>query len=139
MPSKKDDLYDRQLASYRAALKRDPEAALDRFGMTMINSLNPAERALAMRHFGVEAADSVDFYNLGVHFAQEENWTEAIDYFKRAVEANPELTQAIHNLALCYERTGHTPQAKSTWKVFLDATNDSSERSRIEQHLESLD
>jgi len=139
MSPKTMDLYDRQLANYRAALEKDPEAALAQYGMSMINSLSPAERALAMKKFGFEITEAVDFYNLGVHFAQQENWGEAIDYFKKALEIDPELNDAVYNLALCYEKTGHVPQAKQVWDIYLKSVEDGSERHKVEQHIASLD
>ena len=135
------DLYERTLARYREDLEKEPEAALERYGMTLINSLNPAERVRALKAVGLEAEESVDVYNLGVQASQEENWSEAIVHFKRTVEMDPELKEAIYNLALCYEKTGHVPQAKSTWQVYLDALGEEKpdEADRVRQHMESLE
>ncbi|MBX3728688.1 MAG: tetratricopeptide repeat protein [Candidatus Sumerlaeia bacterium] len=138
--SREADLYQRELARYRAAIARDPKAALQRYGMTLINSIDPAERALALKQWGTEIGEPVDYYNLGVKFAQDDNWSEAILYFKRAVEQDPELTEAIYNLAICYEKTGHTPQARSTWEVYLGTLErESAEADRVRQHLKGLE
>ncbi|MBI5155214.1 tetratricopeptide repeat protein [Candidatus Poribacteria bacterium] len=132
------DLYELELGRYRETLRQDGAAALQRYGMTLINSLNPAERAIALKSVGMEVTEAVDYYNLGCHFASEENWGEAIIHFKRAVEQDPHLTDAIYNLALCYEKAGHNPQAKSTWQVYVKTTRDESVRHRIHEHMAEL-
>ncbi|MDK2971102.1 MAG: hypothetical protein PWP23_857 [Candidatus Sumerlaeota bacterium] len=137
--SKDADLYQRELDRYRGQIANEPQNALTRYGMTLINSLNPADRALALKQWGIEITEPIDYYNLGVKFAQEENWSEAILYFKRSVELDPELTDAIYNLAICYEKTGHTPQARSTWEVYIGSVGDSSETFRVKEHLKELE
>lgn len=139
MTAKEPDLYERELARYRRIIARDPHEALQRYGMTLMNSLNPAERAQILKELGDEITDAMDFYNLGVQFAQEENWSEAILYFKRSVEQDPDLLEAIYNLALCYEKTGHTPQAKSTWQVYADSCRNPDEAKRIAAHIGELE
>lgn len=133
-----NDLYERELGRYRETLKLDTKLALDRYGMTLINSVNPAERARALKSFGVEVTDAVDFYNLGVQAGSEDNWTEAITHFRKAIEADPALTAAIYNLALCFEKTGHTPQAKSTWEIYVDAIDDKEEIALVKEHIAEL-
>jgi len=132
------DLYERELGRYRETLKLDPKLALERYGMTLINSINPAERARALKSFGMEVTDAVDFYNLGVQAGNEDNWTEAITHFRKALETDPSLVDAIYNLALCYEKTGHTPQAKSTWEIYIESIDDEDEIADIRSHVAEL-
>lgn len=136
--SREADLYERELARYRETLKLGAEAALDRYGMTLINSLNPAERARALKSFGTEITEAIDYYNLGVQAGVEDNWTEAIEAFRKALEIDPDLTQAIYNLAICYEKTGHTPQAKQMWEMYLQITGDKDEVEAIKSHMAEL-
>ncbi|MEQ8821510.1 MAG: tetratricopeptide repeat protein [Sumerlaeia bacterium] len=133
------DLYNYELERYRETLRSSAATALDRYGFTLLNSLNPAERAATLRDIGFELNDAIDFYNLGCHAATEENWSEAIVHFKRAVDIDPDMTAAYYNLALCYEKTGHVPQAKATWNVYLSASDNEDERSRIESHVAELE
>lgn len=138
MDKKDADLYERELDRYRETLRLDKDVAAERYGMTLINSLTPAERVQVIRHLGFEITEAVDFYNLGCQSAFEENWSEAINLFRQAAEMDPEMTEAIHNLAICYEKTGHTPQAKATWQVYLDVVEDAHEKARITDHLKTL-
>lgn len=133
------DRYEKDLEEYKELLVKDSEEALKRFGLGLIHSINPAERVLALRSFGIEANSPIDFYNLGVHAMQQDNWTEAIVNFKQAVEADSTQFDAIYNLALCYEKTGHVPQAKQTWEIYISVVNDEREVEMIREHLESLE
>ncbi len=136
--SREADLYERELARYRETLKMGSDLALDRYGMTLINSLNPAERARALKAFGSDIADAVDFYNLGVQAGAEDNWTEAIESFRKALEIDPALNQAVYNLAICYEKTGHTPQAKQMWEMYLEGASDKDEIAAVKTHMAEL-
>lgn len=136
--SKRQDLYERELSRYRETLRLDSEVALDRYGMTLIHSLSPAERVLALKEMGNEINDPADYYNLGHMHATEENWDEAISYFRRAIDLNPALTDAIYNLAVCYERANLLPQAKSTWQSYMDAISSPAEKKEVKAHIQAL-
>lgn len=138
MPKREADLYERNISRFRDIMREDKDAAFGLFGMTLINSISPAERAQALRQWGFEVSEAVDYYNLGCHSAQEENWSEAIVHFKHAIQMDPNLTQAIYNMAICYEKTGHMPQARSTWEVYLEVTPDETEKRVIGQRLQAL-
>lgn len=133
-----NDRYDEDLQKFRSLIVKDSEAALDQFGISMLYSLNPAERVSALRGLGYEANEAKDFYNLGVHAIQEDNWTEAIVNFKQAIDLDNTMTEAIFNLAICYEKTGHTPQAIQTFEIFLDVTEDENDKAAVQEHITEL-
>lgn len=136
--SKKSDLYERELARYRETLRLDTEVALDRYGMTLIHSLGPSEKVLALKEMGNEITDPADYYNLGHMYASEENWDEAISYLRRAIELEPTLTDAIYNLAVCYQKANLLPQAKSAWQSYLDVVESADEKRRVKEHIAAL-
>lgn len=138
MSEKKNDLYERELERFRETLRLDVEVALDRYGMTMIHSLSPAEKVLALKEMGNDITDAADYYNLGHMHAGEENWDEAINHFRRAIELEPSLTDAIYNLAVCYQKAGLLPQAKSTWQSYHDAIDNEEEKLAVQEHILSL-
>ena len=138
MSDDKKDLYQREIERYRQTLQLDSEVALERYGMTLIHSLSPAERVLALKEMGNDITDPADYYNLGHKAAGEENWDEAISYFRKALELEPTLTDAIYNLAVCYQKAGLLPQAKSTWQSYHDAIDRDSERARVKEHIAQL-
>lgn len=134
----KKDLYEREMARYRETLRLDTEVALDRYGMTLVHSLGPAEKILAMKEMGQEITEPVSFYNLGHMHAVEENWDEAINFFRRAIELDPTLHDALYNLAYCYQKANLLPQAKSTWQSYHDAIDDPDRRKAVKEHIEGL-
>jgi len=138
MPRKEADLYERNIGLYRELMASDKDSALNLFGVSLINSVNPAERALALREWGAETAEAVDFYNLGCHFAAQQNYAEAINHFRKAIEIDPNLSEAIYNLAVCYEKSGFIPQARSTWDVYLNVTTDEADKARVREHIGTL-
>lgn len=134
----KKDLYEREMARYRETLRLDSEVALDRYGMTLVHSLGPAEKVLAMKEMGQEITEPVSFYNLGHMNALEENWDEAINFFRRAIELDPTLHDALYNLAVCYQKANLLPQAKSTWQSYHDAIDDTDTKAAVKAHIEGL-
>lgn len=138
MAEKRNDLYERELDRYRETLQLDSEMAFERYGWTLIHSLSPAERVLALKEMGREITDAADYYNLGHKYAAEENWDEAIQYFRAAIDMEPTLRAAIYNLAVCYQKASLLPQAKSMWQAYHDAVDDADERSRVKQHIAGL-
>ena len=136
--SKKNDLYERELARYRETLRIDPDMAQTRYGMTMIHSLSPADRALALKAMGNDITDPVDYYNLGHMKAAQGEWDEAINYFRRATEINPAIHDALFNLALCYEKANLLPQAKMAWQSYHDAISDGDTRRQVKEHIVEL-
>ena len=134
----KGDLYEREIQRYRETLKLDVDMAQDRYGVTLLHSLPTSDRVLALRDMGNEITNPVDFYNLGHRYAADEDWDEAIKYFRRAIELEPTLTDAIYNLAVCYESASLLPQAKSTWQAYHDAIFEQDEREAVKEHIAQL-
>ncbi|MCC5876875.1 MAG: tetratricopeptide repeat protein [Candidatus Sumerlaeia bacterium] len=134
----KQDLYERELTRYRDTLRLDTEVALNRYGMTLIHSLGPAEKVLAMKEMGQEISNPVDYYNLGHMHAVDENWDEAINFFKRAIELDPTLHDALYNLAVCYQKANLLPQAKATWQTYHDSIDDEDHKVAVKGYIEAL-
>lgn len=131
-------LYDRELNRFRETLKVNPDAAVSRYGFTLIHSLAYDERVTALKALGMQPNSAVDFYNLGVAAARQEDWNEATNLFKRAVELDGTLRDAVYNLAYCYERAGLVPQARSTWQVYADMMTTAEERDAVREHAAEL-
>ncbi len=132
------DLYEREIHRYRETLELDVDMAQERYGMTLIHSLPPIERVLALKEMGNDITNPADYYNLGHHYASEQNWDEAIKYFRRAIELEPAMAEAIYNLAVCYESASLLPQAKSTWQAYHDAIDSPEERKDVKEHIKEL-
>jgi len=115
------DRYEKERERFRQTAKEDLDLACAVYGLTLAHSLSFEDNTELIERFGFEPKNAVEYYNRGVVAAQKEDFPLAIDQFRRAVEADSTLLEAVHNLAVCYERTKQMPQALSTWQTYLDS------------------
>jgi Flp pilus assembly protein TadD len=54
---------------------------------------------------------------LGVLYASRRNFEKAIDYYRRAIQANPQLGEAHFRLGVAYDRIGRTGEAKQEFAI----------------------
>ncbi|WP_339904957.1 tetratricopeptide repeat protein [uncultured Cyclobacterium sp.] len=68
------------------------------------NKLNNNDRFLELLKEGEKSADANDklFYNIGVLEQANENYDEAVNYYLKVIEINPENGDAYHNLGFVY-------------------------------------
>jgi tetratricopeptide (TPR) repeat protein len=57
------------------------------------------------------------YLQLGIVQSAEQNLGMAIDYYKRAVEANPRLAEAHYRLGVAYDRAGRGEMAKQEFQL----------------------
>jgi tetratricopeptide (TPR) repeat protein len=131
-------LLDTAMERFRLNLSKDMDEAQQRFGFTLYHSLSPKEKVKHLEALGFEARDGIDQYNLGCVAALQGNFEAAIGHFEKAVADQPDLFQAVHNLALSLERAGQTPEAKRHWGRALELASDETERREIEAHIAAL-
>ncbi|MBN1476170.1 tetratricopeptide repeat protein [Candidatus Sumerlaeota bacterium] len=131
-------LLDTAMEQFRLNLSKDMDEAQQRFGFTLFHSLTPQEKVRHLEALGFEPRDGIDHYNLGCVDALQGNFESAIGHFERAVADQPDLLEAVFNLALSLERAGRTPEAKKQWGRALDLTSDEAERREIEAHIAAL-
>lgn len=62
---------------------------------------------------------AIDAYNDGVVFLRNENYAEALPFFKKAVKLDPEFTFAWDNLGISYRKTGNLEKAEEAYKASL--------------------
>ncbi len=128
-----------ELREYLDLLKKDPEKAYQIYGFTMINSINPVDRAFYKIKYDFEPQDSIDYYNRGVHQLTNNRYKEALKYFEKAVDKNPRFPEALYNLAWTYEKTGELKKSLKYWEEYLDFVEDDDEAELIEEHIEELE
>ena len=130
--------HEAQLDLLKESLTREGEAAFSRWGLSMYYSLSDEDVEAQREHMGVDPEDALDNYNRGCSKAGREEYDEAIVLFGKALNLDPELTEASHNLALSYEKAGKTGEAVSQWKTYLSNLIDDEESDQIRQHLSDL-
>jgi tetratricopeptide (TPR) repeat protein len=85
----------------------EKEAAMKEFRLLSKSASSPAVAAIS--------------YNaVGCMLAEEEQWLEAAQAFKTALEAQPDHREAKYNLALCYLRDGEVQDALQTIEEVLE-------------------
>lgn len=126
------------LRDYLELLKKDPEKAYKIYGFTLINSINPVDRAYYKIKYDFEPQDAVDFYNRGVHRLADNKYKEALKFFEKAIKMNPRFPEALYNTAWTYEKIGDIKKALDYWEEYLDFVEEDDEAELIEKHIEEL-
>lgn len=75
----------------------------------------------------------------GLKAAKEENWQSAIDSFRHAHGASPQLPEPLYNLALAHDRAGHRMVAVCWYEAFLAAAPAAKARTGVENRIRELD
>jgi len=96
------------------------------------------QQAEALLQMAVTADPKLDaaFVQLGILYDAQGNPTQAIDAYKKAVEANPQSTEAHYRLALDYKRTGEDERSEKELQRYKQA--DKSETAAIEQQRREI-
>jgi len=137
IPSEKD-LYEIELEKYRAFLSTDYEEGLRRYGFAFYFSLSPCERTQLKKKLNFPLNSPIELFNLGCLATQENNFGEAVDFFRRSIELDPQFADAWYNLALCYERLGQKAEARKAWDRYLELLPHDSARQEIVAHIAEL-
>jgi tetratricopeptide (TPR) repeat protein len=80
--------------------------------------ISPDKQAVQQAATLFEKAVTIDpkcgeaYLQLGIISATDRSFDTAIDFYKKAIEANPQLADAHYRLAMAYDRTGQSSKAK---------------------------
>ena len=96
------------------------------------------QQAEALLQMAVTADPKLDaaYVQLGILYDAQGNPTQAIDAYKKAVEANPQSGEAHYRLALAYKRTGEEVKSEKELQLYKQA--DKSETAAIEQQRREI-
>lgn len=110
---------------FRSGLAIDDEHAGASLGLGILFlSMGRADRARPWLEQALERDPwlAEGWNALAVIHASAEDWTAAIEAWRRAIEIDPELADAWYNLALAYEKTGRADLAAAARRRLADAT-----------------
>jgi tetratricopeptide (TPR) repeat protein len=74
-------------------------------------------KAMLTRAVSLDAKCADGYLQLGNLSAGQKQWAEAIDYYLKAIEANPELSEAHYRLGVAYERVGEKAEAREQFQL----------------------
>lgn len=63
----------------------------------------------------VSGQSAKDYYKIAVNYAKEENYSEAVNRFTKAIEADPSYERAYVERAMAYEQLANTESAAKDW------------------------
>ncbi len=127
----RDQQFKRSIDDLSEYIRRDPDSSrgYTKRGVRYIwmGKLDLAKqdllKAIALDHGNAEAND-----DLGVLYAQEQRYKEAIEHFQASIRHDPTYQKAYHNLAMAYYLTDKNESALSSVKkaLALDSRNKNS-------------
>ena len=65
--------------------------------------------------------DKEELYDQAVDAYADDNYDEAIELYKKALEADPAYTDALHGLVMCYQAKGDLDTAIELTKRYIEA------------------
>jgi Flp pilus assembly protein TadD len=95
---------------YAMALLKSQERSADR------ETLRKAE-GLLTNAVTIDPKCADGYLELGILSASQNNFEEAIELYRKAIDANPELGDAHYRLAVAYDRIGESPKAKEEFQL----------------------
>ncbi|MFM2359124.1 MAG: hypothetical protein RLY16_1117 [Bacteroidota bacterium] len=64
--------------------------------------------------------DAIDAYGFGVKFMDEQNYADAIPFFEKAVQIDPQFAFAWDNIGICYRKIGNYEKAIAAYRKSLE-------------------
>ena len=120
---------------FRRSLAAEGADAYRRWGLAFFYSLEDEEAEAQREARGFDPQDALGHYNRGCLLAGREDFAAAVKSFAQAVKLDPELPEALFNLALAQEQAGHKADARRSWNQFIELFGDREEVAEIREHL----
>jgi len=103
----------------------------------------PRKRELLEKAVRLDPMLADAFVMLGTLYADEENLPKAVDAFRSAIQANPQLEEAHYRLAMAYRKTGEANKARQELELYQQLQKQAAEaqereRSEIQQFVFGL-
>jgi Flp pilus assembly protein TadD len=112
---------DEALADYRKALELDPNCASAHFNLA-VGFVQGSDFAQAESHYrkALQGKPTAEAHNgLGYALARQGRADEAIEQFRKAIDANPKFTPAYNNLAEALAKQGKLEEADEYYRRSL--------------------
>lgn len=116
------DLYEYELFRFQELLSKDQKYAFQRYGWTLLYSMEPDKTFQILQEMGWKGKDPLDFYNAGVLQCQEENLKDALKNFEKAESIGCDRPELFFNMAVIFEAQEEIAKAKQYYQKYIDAT-----------------
>ncbi len=137
-PSAHRGILDENLGRLRNALIGEGADAFARYGFALFHSLPADEQILHKEAMGMAPRDATDHYNLGVAYAMREQYDKALTHWRTAFRQDPELHQALFNMAVLAENAGKMADARKHYQAYCEAIDDADEAEQVRSHLAEI-
>lgn len=71
--------------------------------------------------------DAINYNNIGIKYTKNKEYDKAIEYFKKAIQADSSLNNAYYNIGSVYKHTGNSPLAIKSFQLLLRNSPDDDE------------
>lgn len=117
------------------------------YAMTVLKHRQPGDEkaveeaeSLLKKAVTLDARCSEAYFQLGVLSFSRRDYPQAIGFFAKAVEANPQMAEAHYRLGMAYDRTGEAEKAKQEFQLHAEikkqqAAKVDRERREVKQFL----
>lgn len=117
----KTDLYDFELGRFQELRESDEDYALQRYGLTLVYSIQPEETFELLEKMGWKGEDPIDLYNRGTVQALNGEYDEALKLYQEAEKAGCDQPELFYNLGFIYEEKSDAAKAKEYFQKYIDA------------------
>lgn len=138
IPTESIDFYQGEIERYQETIDRDLDESFLRYGFSLYHSLPPEKLVVLNQKLGFFKGDAIDKYNLAGLEILEENYAKAAEILEESLKEEPELADAIYNLALCYEKMDRKNDALPLWQQYQELIEDEEEQDAIENHIAEI-
>ncbi len=116
----RQDLYEFEISRFEELLEKDRPYAFQRYGWSLIYSMEPERSFQLLQDLGWKGKDVLDFYNQGTLYCEEENYKEAMKQFEKAESMGCERPELFYNMAVIFEIQEDKPKAKQYYQRYID-------------------
>ena len=135
-------VFENQLDSFKSLVEKDVSYAVDRFGLSVLYSLSPAEQwRVAPAVLGASEKDALYYYNEGTILAEEGDHAAAVKQLTKATDLDPKFAEACYNLAVCLQEEGENKESERMIRQYIAVVREQKEvlDRRTEEELEALE
>lgn len=127
------NLFQEALRQFKIATEKEEDNPIyiENVGLAY-QELGDESAAEEAYHLALQLSNTSQFANrLGIFYYQKKNYTQALDYYKQAIQLSPDDAVLYENLGLCYEDSGQWDEAKKAYETAAEISPNSTSYNRL--------